>query len=154
PIAPNRTWHVLLDIISGLNYMHSLDIVHLDLKPANLLVSDDGNLKIADFGLSTKSPTFNDDDRDGDNRYLAPEIYRQQYDKPADIFSLGLIMLEIITNSVLPDRGESYQRLRRGDLSDFLPQFPADSSQLLQSTIASMLNPIPSRRPTAKNILE
>ena len=55
---------------------------------------------------------------EGDREYIGPEILMGQYDKPADLFALGLIMLEIAGNVMLPDNGASWQRLRSGDMSD------------------------------------
>ncbi len=55
---------------------------------------------------------------EGDRQYIGPETLLGQYDKPADIFALGLIMVEIAGNVYLPDYGLSWQRLRSGDLSD------------------------------------
>lgn len=55
---------------------------------------------------------------EGDREYIGPEILLGQYDKPADIFALGLIMLEIAGNVQLPDNGPTWQRLRSGDMSD------------------------------------
>src|SRR5580700_6595587 len=57
-------------------------------------------------------------DGEGDREYIGPEILLGQYDKPADIFALGLIMLEIAGNVQLPDNGPTWQRLRSGDMSD------------------------------------
>lgn len=55
---------------------------------------------------------------EGDRGYIGPEILRGQFDKPADVFAFGLIMLEIAGNVRLPDNGASWQRLRSGDMSD------------------------------------
>lgn len=68
-------------------------------------------------------------DGEGDREYIAPEVLSGRFDKPADVFSLGMIMLEIAGNIVLPDNGSSWQRLRAGDMSD-LPSltFSSDSS--------------------------
>ena len=75
-------------------------------------------LKIADFGLATRWPAQAGIDGEGDREYIGPEILRGEFDKPADVFALGLIMLEIAGNVVLPDNGVSWQRLRSGDMSD------------------------------------
>lgn len=68
-------------------------------------------------------------DGEGDREYIGPEVLAGRFDKPADVFSLGMIMLEIAGNIVLPDNGLSWQRLRSGDLSD-LPSltFSSESS--------------------------
>lgn len=55
---------------------------------------------------------------EGDREYIGPEILMGRYDKPADIFALGLIMFEIAGNVELPDNGLSWQKLRNGDISD------------------------------------
>ena len=57
-------------------------------------------------------------DGEGDREYIGPEILKGQFDKPGDVFALGLIMLEIAGNVMLPDNGASWQRLRAGDMTD------------------------------------
>ena len=48
-----RMWKVLSELSSGLAYIHSNNFLHLDIKPSNILITADGSLKIADFGMST-----------------------------------------------------------------------------------------------------
>lgn len=55
---------------------------------------------------------------EGDREYIGPEILEGKFDKPADVFSLGLIMFEIAGNVQLPDNGPTWLRLRSGDMSD------------------------------------
>lgn len=55
---------------------------------------------------------------EGDREYIGPEILQGKYDKPADVFALGIIMVEIAGNVQLPDNGPSWLRLRSGDISD------------------------------------
>lgn len=82
------------------------------------MITFDGVLKIADFGLATSWPAEPGIDGEGDREYIGPEILLGQFDKPADVFALGLIMLEIAGNVMLPENGASWQRLRTGDMSD------------------------------------
>ncbi|KAL8733444.1 MAG: hypothetical protein Q9166_002070 [cf. Caloplaca sp. 2 TL-2023] len=102
----------------GLKHVHESGFIHLDLKPANILVTFEGVLKIADFGMATRWPASPGIEGEGDREYIGPEILRGQFDKPGDVFALGLIMLEIAGNVMLPDNGASWQRLRAGDMSD------------------------------------
>jgi mitosis inhibitor protein kinase SWE1 len=101
-----------------LKHIHDSGYIHLDLKPANVLITFEGVLKIADFGMATKWPAAAGIEGEGDREYIGPEILRGQYDKPADVFALGLMMLETAGNVELPDNGVSWQKLRNGDMSD------------------------------------
>lgn len=68
--------------------------------------------------MATRWPAQPGIDGEGDREYIGPEILMGHFDKPADVFALGLIMLEIAGNVMLPDNGASWQRLRSGDMSD------------------------------------
>lgn len=113
-----RIWKILLELSRGLKHIHDSGFIHLDLKPANVLITFEGVLKIADFGMATPWPAQPGIDGEGDREYIGPEILKGQFDKPGDVFALGLIMLEIAGNVMLPDNGASWQRLRTGDMSD------------------------------------
>ena len=108
----------MLTVSKGLKHIHESGYIHLDMKPANVLVAFDGVLKIADFGMATRWPANAGIEGEGDREYIGPEILMGKYDKPADVFALGLIMLEIAGNVELPDNGASWQKLRSGDMSD------------------------------------
>jgi mitosis inhibitor protein kinase SWE1 len=101
-----------------LKHVHDSGFIHLDLKPANILITFEGVLKIADFGMATRWPADVGIEGEGDREYIGPEILMGHYDKPADIFALGLIMFETAGNVELPDNGLSWQKLRNGDMSD------------------------------------
>ncbi|KAL1673743.1 hypothetical protein EV122DRAFT_282658 [Schizophyllum commune] len=114
-----RVWKVLAEISNGLAFIHACGVIHLDLKPENILITGEGRFKITDFGMATEWPRPPEKsvgfEREGDKLYLAPEILRGAYGKPCDIFSLGITMLETAANIILPDQGESWQRLRQED---------------------------------------
>ncbi|WDK20276.1 hypothetical protein CGRA01v4_11563 [Colletotrichum graminicola] len=122
-----RIWKVIHDIglsglrltkRQGLQSIHEAGFIHLDLKPANILITFEGILKIGDFGLATEWPAAKGVDAEGDREYIGPEILRGDFNKPADIFSLGLITIEMAANVVLPDNGPTWVALRSGDLSE------------------------------------
>lgn len=68
--------------------------------------------------MATRWPAEDGIEGEGDREYIGPEILMGRFDKPADIFSLGLIVFEIAGNVELPDNGLSWQKLRNGDMSD------------------------------------
>ncbi|KAH0538123.1 hypothetical protein FGG08_005285 [Glutinoglossum americanum] len=113
-----RIWKILLELSLGVKQIHDSGFIHLDLKPANILITFEGVLKIADFGMASEWPAPAGIEGEGDREYIGPEILMGKFDKPADIFALGLIMLEIAGNVELPDNGPSWQKLRTGDMSD------------------------------------
>ncbi|KAG4305684.1 hypothetical protein PORY_000594 [Pneumocystis oryctolagi] len=169
-----RVWKVMTELSLGLLHIHDSGYIHLDLKPANIFISFKGTLKIGDFGMASVWPVPVGTEREGDREYIAPEVLSsQQYDKPADIFSLGLVILEVAANIVLPQNGLSWQKLRSGDLSDAprlssskITSFASESISHEQSEhryighggldyiVKQMLAPEPLDRPTAKQILK
>ncbi len=127
------------------------NIVHLDLKPDNILIDSQGLLKIGDFGLSTTIGDPHDPDGEGDKVYMAPEVLQGRFERPADIFSLGLVALELAADVILPGEGQTWIDLRTGVFSsiDF-----SDVSSDLADLIKSMLCPDPNQRPTAEAVLQ
>lgn len=107
-------------------------------------------LKIGDFGLSIMKGAQFDTDSEGDKVYMAPEILQGTFDKPADIFSLGLIALELAADVILPTDGPSWSALRNSDFKDI---FFEDCSQPLVTLIHSMLSPLPEIRPCASEVI-
>ncbi len=109
-VVPGETsaWNYLCDMLSALNHLHTHGFAHLDIKPANILITKSGRLKLGDFGLLIKLPTDirkqviegkrkmkaeEVDLQEGDPRYMAPELLRGEYGTAADIFRLVNIIL-------------------------------------------------------------
>lgn len=113
-----RIWKIMLELAQGIKSIHDAGFIHLDLKPANIFIDWEGVLKIGDFGVASSWPAPPGLDGEGDREYIGPEVLCGRFDKPADIFALGMIMLEIAGNVALPDNGVSWQRLRHGQFDD------------------------------------
>lgn len=108
----------MAELASGLRFIHDANVIHLDLKPANIFLTGEGRLKIGDFGMASvwPRPSLPGEpqlilgqkpagfEREGDKLYLAPEVLQGRYGKAADVFSLGMTMLETASNIVVPDQ--------------------------------------------------
>ncbi|KAF2135008.1 hypothetical protein P153DRAFT_278677 [Dothidotthia symphoricarpi CBS 119687] len=127
-----RIWKILMELSMGLTFIHNSGYIHLDLKPANILIDFEGGLKIADFGLASPWPAPKHIDGEGDRHYLAPEALSGRFDKPADVFALGMMLAEIAGNCVIPENGAYWQKLRSGEFENVLPSltWSAESSTL------------------------
>lgn len=99
---------ILIDIAEGLQYLASKEIVHRDLKSHNLLVDDDWTIKICDFGFARKVENVDYMTICGTDEWMAPEIaLGDKYDERVDIFSFGMIIIEVLTRKKPPKRKES-----------------------------------------------
>lgn len=86
-ITEDIVWKIFYEVVLGIRDIHAADIAHLDLKPSNILIDDKGYLKIGDFGISVQTPVeMRWVKGEGDRRYMAPDLLRENFDKPADIF--------------------------------------------------------------------
>src|SRR5437868_9194230 len=100
-------YDVVLQIASGLHHIHHLGIIHLDLKPSNILVDENGKAKVMDFGVAIGSHNFLDRQIRGTLHYMAPEVLRQdRVDSRADLYALGMTLYETVTGA-LPGYGKA-----------------------------------------------
>ncbi len=100
--------NIMRDIIAGVAAAHAQDIVHCDLKPANILISEQGDAKVADFGLAwlNDPARSSGDSLYGTPQYMAPEyLETHRHQKVSDVFSLGLICYELLTGET-PFKGK------------------------------------------------
>jgi len=109
----------LSHIVEGLSALHLSGYIHRDLKPSNILLDRDFNLKVADFGCSTRmQKTYKE--WPGSKGYKAPEIKeRMSYDEGVDIWSSGVILFILICGAPPFDSGTFYYELLRTDRKTF-----------------------------------
>jgi Nif-specific regulatory protein len=99
-------YDILIQIASALHHIHRLGIVHLDLKPSNILIDDRGKAKIMDFGVAIESHQIFDRRIRGTLHYMPPEVLRQdRVDARADLYALGMTIYETVTGA-LPGYGK------------------------------------------------
>ena len=89
---------ILHGLCSAVKYLHEKGLMHRDIKPANILFNEDGTLKLADFGKARmlgKGNTFTVES--GTERYYAPERFKGTYNEQCDIWSVGIVAIELLT---------------------------------------------------------
>ena len=80
--------------------MHALNVIHKDVKPANLVFDKRGYLRLTDFGISKKLQPTNSRQNSGTLGYMAPEVVtRQNHGVVSDVFAVGVIVHEIMLGS-------------------------------------------------------
>lgn len=144
---------ILTQIIYGLDYIHSRQIVHHDIKPSNIFISTSGQLQIqlGDFGLACPLQKENHHSILGTHMYAAPEQLQGKCDPKSDIYSLGIVLLELLVHTrTRMERIEIINNLKKGQIPTSLtvtyPKWAYIVSQLVQED--------PEKRPSTNQLLQ
>jgi len=119
PERLDKTIDVFLKVAEGLNHMHEHGLLHTDIKPNNILLTNDGSVKIIDFGQSCRIG-FRKPRIQGTPDYIAPEqVERRSLTRRTDVFNLGATLYWALTGQAYPTvigKGGQRQDARRQDL--------------------------------------
>lgn len=136
PLSPARSVHIMKQLTSAIAHAHENGIIHRDIKPQNILVDDDGNVKITDFGIATTLNATSYTQTNsvmGTVHYLSPEQARGGIaTKRSDIYSLGIVLYELLTGE-LPFSGESAVSIALKHLQSETPSVRAFDASIPQS---------------------
>jgi len=133
-------WYYLYQILQGINYLHSKNIMHRDLKPQNILVDDNNVCKIADFGFAKIQGNDMVNTMCGSPMYMAPEIIKhQEYSEKADIWSCGIIFYQMLTGE-LPLKSKTFYELsKKIDMGQECIQYPLYVSSISRGIMDKMI---------------
>ena len=163
PDTPSVAWAVAIaaQIAAVLADVHRVDIVHRDIKAANIMVTDGGLVKVLDFGIAILRgagalPRLTQVDRTvGTPAYMSPEQWAGQLVTPAsDVYSLGCLLFELLTGDV-PFHGSSRVPLRVAHQESAVPSVAAARPSVpstVDALVTAMLAKDPAARPAAEAV--
>lgn len=102
PVPKIKAVKLIVQLLEGIDYAHEKGILHRDLNPSNILVDEEQTPKVLDFGISQSIGADTTSDVSGTANYLAPELLSNgNMGPPADLFSIGLILYEMLTGRMV-----------------------------------------------------
>ena len=146
-------WKIFIQIVKGLKALHDLQILHRDLKSANVFLFKNGSAKLGDLNVSKVAKRGLGYTQTGTPYYASPEIWKDlPYDNKSDIWSLGCVLYEMITLHT-PFRAKNmdalYKKVLGGDIGKLPEQFSDDLNQIVQLLLKVNSN----KRPNCNDIL-
>mmetsp|Transcript_75386 Transcript_75386/g.110470 ORF Transcript_75386/g.110470 Transcript_75386/m.110470 type:complete len:202 (+) Transcript_75386:124-729(+) len=155
PLEQMRVVKIVEQVLSGLEHVHGKKLLHRDIKPANVLLSAEGDAKLADFGVSRVLSNSLSQARTmiGTPYYLSPEMIEDKgYSFPSDIWSTGVLVYEMLTYSH-PFQGANLPQvimsIMRGNPRPLPSRYCAD----LQNLVENMMKVDPAHRLSASACL-
>jgi serine/threonine-protein kinase len=142
PLTPEQALVLLDPILEALEAAHGAGFVHRDIKPENVLISDDGRVKVADFGLARAVETSNASATQGmiigTVAYLSPEqVERGDADGRSDVYAAGILLFEMITGQV-PHAGDSPLSVAYKHVNSDVPA-PSTVNSAIQSDVDALV---------------
>ncbi|GLT42012.1 hypothetical protein SLA2020_160360 [Shorea laevis] len=141
------------DLIRALQFLHSKGIIYCDLKPSNILLDENGHIKLCDFALArklgdiSKTPSMLPQAKRGTPCYMAPELFEDEgvHSYASDFWALGCVLYECYTGRP-PFVAREFTQLVKSILSDPLPPLPGNPSHPFVNLINSLLVKDPAQR--------
>ncbi len=149
PFSIDRALSIAIKICAGVGYAHRAGLVHADVKPQNVLVTESDNVKVTDFGIAQALTATKPRDRErqrvvwGSPHYFSPEQAQGEAPSPAsDVYAIGIVLFEMLTGR-LPFVGTDQQELAMAHIreappraAEFNPNVPEHLDRILSKVLA------------------
>lgn len=153
-MSENFLWHLLTKLTRALKALHDLDIMHRDLKSANVFLTKDGRVKLGDMNVSKVAKEAMNHTQTGTPYYASPEVWKDEpYHVKSDIWSLGCVLYEAASLKP-PFQAEDMKSLYRKVVKGIFPPLPSSFSEDFREVLSYFIIVDPKKRPTAGQILK
>ena len=150
----NEIWDALIQLLNGLKALHELNILHRDLKSANVFLFSNGLAKLGDLNVSKVTRKGLGYTQTGTPYYASPEVWKNQpYDNKSDVWSLGCVIYEMC-KLIPPFQAKSMDELYKKIVRGFYPQIPSRYSDDLKEIIKLMIQTEVGARPSCDELLK
>ena len=150
----NEIWSIFIQMIQGLNVLHEHQIMHRDLKSANIFLTKAGICKLGDLNVSKVVKKGLLYTQTGTPYFASPEVWMDKpYDYKSDIWSVGCILYEMCSLSI-PFKGKNFQEVYKNVINGKYNSIPPFYSEDLSLVVKGLLQVNPDHRPTCRQILE
>ena len=146
PLLLAEAVHIIAQVSSALEYAHGREILHLDIRPSNIFLNEDGRALLMDFGLSTLVGSEQTNVLIGTPAYMAPEqTFGGKPDRRSDLYSLGIVFYQMVTGR-LPFEAETPLAIVLKQLNEPLP-LPRQFNPKLPEGVERVLLKVLSKKP-------
>ena len=161
-IKKEEIWNIFYQCMSGLNYLHSMGVIHRDISPQNIFMTKNKIIKIGDFGVSAKFKdkeilkkiTSLKDTVVGKAEFMAPEVSNKCYNEKSDIFSMGCVFYKILFLKNYQNETFHFEGNNKNIRKVESGTIPSISDINLKEILTQMLEKDAEKRPDAKIVFE